>query len=80
MMVVIFDWRGEASESLVVWDQLALTKSVNKLLLAASASKGCFIVVTWYFMFAVELTSGFELLRGSHRWFSRPFYARREFK
>ena len=35
--------------------------------------KGCLIVVRWYFMFAVELTSGFELLRVFHRWFSRPF-------
>ena len=52
---------------------MALAKSVSKLLLAASASKGRLIVVTWYFMFAVELTSRFELLRGSHRWFSRPF-------
>ena len=34
---------------------MALAKSVNKLLLAASASKGRLIVVTWYFMFAFGL-------------------------
>ena len=51
---------------------MALAKSVSKLLSAASASKGRLIVITCYFMFAVELTSGFELLRGSHWWFSRP--------
>ena len=30
---------------------MALAKSVSKLLLAASASKACLIVVTWHFMF-----------------------------
>ena len=34
---------------------MALAKSVNKLLLAASASKVRLIVVTWYFMFAFGL-------------------------
>ena len=34
---------------------MALAKSVNKLLLAASASKGRLIVVTWYFMFTFGL-------------------------
>ena len=34
---------------------MALAKSVNKLLLAASASKARLIVVTWYFMFAFGL-------------------------
>ena len=34
---------------------MVLAKSVSKLLLAASASKTCLIVVTWYFMFAFGL-------------------------
>ena len=34
---------------------MALAKSVSKLLLAASASKVCLIVVTWYLMFAFGL-------------------------
>ena len=34
---------------------MALAKSVNKLLLPASASKARLIVVTWYFMFAFGL-------------------------
>ena len=34
---------------------MALAKSVNKLLLAASTSKARLIVVTWYFMFAFGL-------------------------
>ena len=34
---------------------MALAKSVDKLLLAASASKARLIVVTWYFMFAFGL-------------------------
>ena len=44
-------------------------------------SKGRLIVITSYFMFAVELTSGFELLAA---WFSlvvfKTFSARREFE
>ena len=34
---------------------MVLAKSVDKLLLAASASKARLIVVTWYFMFAFGL-------------------------
>ena len=34
---------------------MALAKSIDKLLLAASASKACLIVVTLYFMFAFGL-------------------------
>ena len=34
---------------------MALAKFVSKLLLAASASKGRLIAVTWYFMFAFGL-------------------------
>ena len=34
---------------------MALAKSVNKLLLAASASKARLVVVAWYFMFAFGL-------------------------
>ena len=34
---------------------MAQAKSVNKLLSAASTSKACLIVVTWYFMFAFGL-------------------------
>ena len=74
----IFDWRGEASLSHWWWDKVALAKSVNKLLLAASASKACFIVVTWYFMFAFGLTYVslewprerplFELDLNEHQW------------
>ena len=37
------------------WDKVVSAKSVNKLLLAASASKARLIVVTWYFMFAFGL-------------------------
>ena len=64
---------GEAKprKSLVV-GQSGVSNSVSKLLLAASASKGRLIVITWHFMFAVEVTSEFELLHGSHWWFSRP--------
>ena len=47
---------GEAKprKSLVV-GQSGVSKSVSKLLLAASASKARSIVVTWYFMFAFGL-------------------------
>ena len=34
---------------------MVLAKSVNKLLLAASASEARLIVVTWYFMFVFGL-------------------------
>ena len=34
---------------------MALARSVSKLRLVASASKARLIVVTWYFMFALEL-------------------------
>ena len=34
---------------------MALAKSVSKLLLAASVSEACLIVVTWCFMFAFGL-------------------------
>ena len=34
---------------------MVLAKSVSKLLLAASATKACLNVVTWYFMFAFGL-------------------------
>ena len=38
------------------WDKVALAKSVNKLLLAASASEARLNVLTWYFMFGFGLT------------------------
>ena len=37
---------------------MVLVKSVNKLLLAASASKARSVVVTWYFMFVFGLIYG----------------------
>ena len=44
---------------------MALAKSVSKHLLAVSAPKAHFNWFSEYFMFADELTSGFELLCGS---------------
>ena len=64
---------------------MALAKSVGKLLLAASVSYSAYkvrlIVITWYFMFADELTSRFELLLGSGELVVfKTFGARHEFK
>ena len=46
---------------------MALAKSVNKLLLAANASKARLTVVTWYFMFAFRLIFAVQHRNGPGR-------------
>ena len=49
---------GQSGVSKICWQQQVRLTSM---------SKGRLIVITWYFMFAVESTSGFELLHGSRK-------------
>ena len=66
-------FRGGLLQRVVWWDKVASAKSVNKLLLAASVSKGRLIVVTWYFMFSVESTSRLNYCVVLTGQFSRTF-------
>ena len=51
-----------------MWGKLIIICIV--MFLMTSCANHQLLVIRWYFMFAVELTSGFELM-GSHWWSSR---------